>query len=89
LQRLAATLPLQALVLETDAPDIAPQWIYRTAQERSRGQSQARNEPAELPRIGAHLAALRGIPIDRLAEQLRHNAERALPGLSRLLAPKP
>lgn len=89
LQRLAATLPLQALVLETDAPDIAPQWIYRTAGERSQGLAQARNEPAELPRIGAHLAALRGMPVDRLAEQLRHNAEQALPGLARLLASRP
>ncbi len=86
LQRLATRLPLQALVLETDAPDIAPQWLYRTARDRDQGLPQARNEPAELPRIGAHLAALRGIAVQELAEQLRHNAQQALPGLSRLLA---
>jgi TatD DNase family protein len=86
LQRLATHLPLQALVLETDAPDIAPQWIYRTAQDRSQGAPQARNEPAELPRIGAYLAALRGMAVDELAEQLRHNAQQALPGLASLLA---
>ena len=31
LRHLAATLPLSAIVLETDAPDIPPQWLYRTA----------------------------------------------------------
>ena len=35
IRRLAATLPEQALVLETDAPDIPPQWLYRTAAQRA------------------------------------------------------
>ena len=52
-------LPETALVLETDAPDIPPQWLYRTAAERAAGAA-GRNEPAELPRIAAVLAALRG-----------------------------
>jgi len=37
LRRLAAELPLDALVLETDAPDIPPQWLYRDRAERAQG----------------------------------------------------
>ena len=47
LRRLAVELPLSALVLETDAPDIPPHWLYRTAEERAAGQTQGRNEPAD------------------------------------------
>ena len=39
-------------MLETDAPDIPPHWLYRTAAQRAAGAT-SRNEPAELPRIGA------------------------------------
>lgn len=85
LQHLARSLPLEALMLETDAPDIAPQWLHRRAQDRATGVPQARNEPAQLPRIGAHLAALRGLGVPELARQLRDNARSALPALERLL----
>lgn len=85
LRRLATELPLQALVLETDAPDIPPWWLYRTAAERAAGQSQGRNEPAELPRIAAELARLRGLGMPALAEQLRDNAVCALPRLAAVL----
>ena len=85
LQRLAAALPAQALVLETDAPDIPPQWLYRPASERAAGAPQARNEPCELPRIGQQLAGLRGISPRELAAQVYHNARQALPGLAALL----
>ena len=34
IRRLAAELPEHALVLETDAPDIPPHWLYRTAAQR-------------------------------------------------------
>jgi cysteine synthase A len=53
LRLLASTLPLDALVLETDSPDIPPWWLYRTAAQRDQGQPQGRNEPMELPRIAA------------------------------------
>ena len=88
LQHLARALPLQALVLETDAPDIPPQWLYRPAAERAAGQPQGRNEPAELPRIASELARLRGLPPQALAEQLQHNAMAALPRLAVLLPAK-
>jgi TatD DNase family protein len=81
IRRLAQRLPLAALVLETDAPDIPPQWLYRTAQQRADGDV-ARNEPAELPRIAAVLAQLRGLEADALAAATRANACAALPRLA-------
>ena len=81
LRRLAATLPLSAIVLETDAPDMPPHWIYKTAAQREAGEPQGRNEPAELPRIGAELAALRGISAEELAAATTCNALDALPRL--------
>jgi TatD DNase family protein len=87
LRRLASTLPVSALVLETDAPDIPPWWLYRTAAERAAGVPQGRNEPAQLPRIAQTLAALRAMDVPELARQLRDNAQQALPRLSPLLAP--
>jgi TatD DNase family protein len=67
IRQLAATLPLEALVLETDAPDIPPAWLDR-----------GRNSPAELPRIAAELAALRNLPPAALAEATSLNARRVL-----------
>jgi TatD DNase family protein len=81
IRRLAATLSQQALVLETDAPDIPPQWLYRSSAERQQA-PQARNEPAELPRIAETLAALRGWSLQRTAEICGANARDALPGLA-------
>ena len=81
LRRLATELPIEALVLETDAPDMPPHWIYRTAADRAAGQPQGRNAPAELPRIAQMLADLRGMPLETLAQQTRTNALQALPRL--------
>ena len=86
IRRLAAELPETALVLETDAPDIPPQWLYRSAERRAAGETQGRNEPAELPRIAATLAALRGIGLVELAALNRANLCRTLPRLARLLS---
>ncbi len=83
LRRLAAQLPADALVLETDAPDIAPQWLYRTAAERAAG-ALMRNEPGELPRIGQTLAGLRGLPLPAVAALTTANAHAALPRLATL-----
>ncbi|MCA1925269.1 MAG: TatD family hydrolase [Thiobacillus sp.] len=63
LRRLAVELPLAAIVLETDSPDIPPVWIGR-----------GRNAPAELPRIAQTLADLRGITVDAVAEATTQNA---------------
>ena len=86
LRRLAQALPEDAIVMETDAPDIPPHWLYRTAAERAAGQPQGRNSPAELPRIGAEVAALRGLAPADWAARTRANAVAALPGLATLLS---
>ena len=85
LRRLATDLPLSALVLETDAPDIPPHWCYVTAAERAAGRAPGRNEPAEVPRIGAVVAALRGIEPQALAHATADNARQALPAIGKLL----
>ncbi len=84
LRHLAQTLPLESIVLETDAPDIPPHWLYTTANERQGGVPQGRNAPGELPRIAAVVAELRGIPVEALAEATTHNACQALPRLAAL-----
>ena len=86
LQRLAAQLPMSALVTETDSPDIPPHWLYTPAADRARGIAQGRNQPAELPRIAQHMADLRGMPIEELAQATTANAVQALPRLRALLA---
>ena len=84
LRRLATELPLSALVLETDAPDIPPHWLYKTQAERKSEHGlavQARNEPSQLPRIGAVLAQLRGLSVSDIAAATWANALRVLPQL--------
>jgi TatD DNase family protein len=81
IRRLASTLPDAALVLETDAPDIPPPWLYRDAGQRAGG-DRARNEPAELPRIAETLAALRGWSLEQTAVVTGANALAALPRLA-------
>jgi TatD DNase family protein len=85
LRHLAKTLPQASLVLETDAPDIPPHWLYATAAQRAQGQPQGRNEPAELPRIAQVVADLRSITLQSLADLSTTNARQALPRLSALL----
>ncbi|WIT10238.1 TatD family hydrolase [Paucibacter sediminis] len=81
IRRLAAELSEQALVLETDAPDIPPHWLYKTIEQRAAGDS-ARNEPAELPRIAQSLAALRGWTPAQTAAITSANVRAALPRLT-------
>ena len=86
LRRLAAKLPLTALVMETDSPDIPPHWLYTTAADRALGAFQGRNEPGELPRMAQQLADLRGITMQALAAATTANALQALPKLRGLVA---
>lgn len=67
IRQLAATLPLEAIVLETDAPDIPPEW--------AQGQ---RNEPANLVRYARILAELRGISVDEVTTATGRNAAQVL-----------
>lgn len=84
IRRIAQWAPDEALVLETDAPDIPPHWVYRTAAERDERDDgrQARNEPAELPRIAQVLAELRGWTLEQTAHQCAANSVAALPRLA-------
>jgi len=73
IRELAATLPLDAIVLETDAPDIPPEW-----------QAGDRNTPDQLPRIAQTLASLRGIAVEEVAAATTRNATAVLPELARM-----
>ena len=73
IRELAASLPLEAIVLETDAPDIPPQWL-----------GGGRNAPDQLPRIAAVLARLRGMDAEAVIAATTANARAVLPGLDRL-----
>lgn len=78
LRALLRHLPAQALVLETDAPDIPPHWLYRTAQQRAMGQPQGRNSPTELPRIAQMCAQLKGMDLHELVPTCWNNTCRVL-----------
>jgi TatD DNase family protein len=67
IRRLAVQLPLNSIVLETDAPDIPPQWLYVTAKQRATGAVIPHNTPAQMTQIAACLAMLRGISVDEVA----------------------
>lgn len=74
IRRLASSLPLSALVLETDAPDISPAWLHP-----------AMNSPAQTPLIAAVLAELRGQSLSDIAQHTTHNVARVLPRLGSLM----
>ncbi|WP_305822060.1 TatD family hydrolase [Massilia brevitalea] len=74
IRRLASELPMEALVLETDAPDISPSWIHP-----------GRNSPEQLPAIGAALAQLRGMDEGALRQCAWNNSLAAIPRLQALL----
>jgi TatD DNase family protein len=74
LRELAAAVPLDAVVLETDAPDIPPEWLAKVGEK-------GRNEPAELARIAGVLAELRGMTVAEIAAATTANAKAALPRL--------
>ncbi|NDP49224.1 MAG: TatD family hydrolase [Sulfuriferula multivorans] len=63
LRRLAVDLPLEAIVLETDSPDIPPVWI-----------GHGRNAPGELPRIAQVLAELRQMELADIRDATTRNA---------------
>ncbi len=87
LRRLAVELPLDALVLETDSPDIPPKWLYTSAAQRQTGQIQGRNTPCELPCIASTVAGLRQMALEELAHWTTRNALQVLPRLATLPIP--
>ena len=69
IRRLARELPLDAIVLESDAPDMAPAWAV--------GQ---RNEPANVLRYAEVLAELRECTVEEVIEVTGGNVVDCLPG---------
>lgn len=74
IRELAATLPLESIVLETDAPDMPPEWLANGA----------RNSPENLPRIAQVLADLRGENMAEMVDVIGLNVVEVMPQLGRL-----
>lgn len=72
LRAVAAELPLDCLLVETDSPYLSP--------EPFRGKP---NEPARVVHTGQRLAAIRAMPIDELATATTRNAKRVFGTLER------
>ena len=75
IRRLACALPLESIVLETDAPDIPPEWLTE----------QRRNEPAEVAGVAQALAELRQDAYDSILAKTASAAFRAIPKLPAIL----
>jgi TatD DNase family protein len=75
IRRLAAQLPVDCIVMETDAPDIAPQWRHPGV-----------NTPDQVPAIADVLAQLRGMPLEELQAATTANAHSVMPRLGALTA---
>lgn len=71
LRAIAAAAPLDRLLVETDAPYLAP--------EPYRGKP---NEPSYVTRTAAVLASVKGITLDELAAATTENAERVFPRMA-------
>lgn len=74
IRELAKNLPLDAIVLETDAPDIPPTWLEK----------KQRNSPKELALIAKSLADLRGIPVSQIIETTKKNSIEIMPKIADL-----
>ena len=74
IQALAKSLPIESIVLETDAPDIPPSWLG----------NQGRNTPGELLQIATFFAELRGMNLTSVIELSHQNTLDALPKIAQL-----
>jgi len=74
IRSLAKDLPLESLVLETDAPDIPPAWLEK-------GEF---NQPKQLAKIAQEIAHLRGVPLSQVAEITTKNVLSTLPKMAQL-----
>jgi len=77
IRELAKNLPLESVVLETDAPDIPPEWLGHAG----------KNSPKELVKIAEVLADLRGMPVSQIIEITGKNSLQILPKLADLCTP--
>jgi TatD DNase family protein len=74
LRDLAKHLPLESMVLETDAPDMPPSWL-------AAGQ---KNSPKELAKIAQVLADLKQVKLSQVLDITSANARQILPKLANL-----
>ncbi|MEI7611411.1 MAG: TatD family hydrolase [Betaproteobacteria bacterium] len=70
IRRLAYALPLEAIVLESDAPDMPPVWL-----------SGGRNSPTQLVPIAQALADLRNLPLNQIIQSSSINVRQVIPAL--------
>ncbi len=77
IRALAQTVGIGAIVLETDAPDIPPEWVG----------TQGRNSPKELLKIAEILAQLRGVDVTQIIENTSKNSVNIFPKLAHLYTP--
>lgn len=71
IRRLATTLPIESIVLETDSPDISPAWVHPAV-----------NTPENLPDIGRALAGMREMDAGDIMRLTGQNAFAAIPRLA-------
>jgi TatD DNase family protein len=74
IRELATKLPLEAIVLETDSPDIPPEWVG----------VKGRNTPLELSKIAQVLADLKQVNVSQVFDMTSANALKVLPKLADL-----
>ena len=74
IQALAKSLPIESIVLETDAPDIPPSWLGH----------EGLNTPKELHQIATFFAELRGMNLTSVIEISHQNTLDALPKIVQL-----
>jgi TatD DNase family protein len=74
IQALAKSLPIESIVLETDAPDIPPSWLGH----------EGLNTPKELHQIATFFAELRGMNLTSVIEISHQNTVDALPKIVQL-----
>lgn len=77
IRELAKSLPLDCMVLETDAPDIPPEWLRHGG----------KNSPKELTKIAQVLADLKGMSKSQIIEITGKNCLDILPKLAELYTP--
>jgi TatD DNase family protein len=77
IRELAKNLPLESILLETDAPDIPPVWLG----------TKGKNSPVELMKIAQILADLRGVEVAQIIETTGKNALTIFPNLGTLCTP--
>jgi TatD DNase family protein len=74
IRELAVKLPIESIVLETDSPDMSPEWLGKGA----------RNSPKELIKIASCLADLRRMSVSQIIEITRKNSLDVLPKMADL-----